>query len=89
MENYIAQKAEQALREMCSGGNWEERIQTAEIHFGFVQEEHFLSSCPPELQKEIQQVGLGESLEDRSRALQIEIEGVNMLWGKEQADGAA
>jgi len=53
MEQYIAQKAQQALEALCSDAPLRDRLKSARGHFCLVAGAHFLKTAPPEVGESI------------------------------------
>jgi len=56
MKNYVAQKAQQALEELCSNASRKERLHAAADHLSLIASKHFLSSCSPLTKKDLKAV---------------------------------
>ena len=84
MQNYIAQKAQQALEALCEDRPLLKRLELAKLHFENC--EQYLDTAPSEVQEDIRRF-LGCDIErdvgQASLALQSAIEGVFEECGRE------
>lgn len=56
MENYVVQKAQQALEALAGDGAWKDRLASASSHLSTVTNDHFLASCPEDVAQALKEL---------------------------------
>ena len=90
MQNYIAQKAQQALEALTTDQPLEERLRTARMHFSLVTSDHYLQDAPADVQQylaAVRDIPDGEPWPDTARKIREAIETVFEAWGREHPQG--
>ena len=92
MEQYIGQKAQQALEALTTDKPLEERLVEARMHLSFVTGDHYLQSATAEVQQylgAVRDIAEGEPLPDAARKIREAIETIFEQWGREHPVDAA
>lgn len=88
MENYVAQKAQQALEALTSADSLKHRLEAARGHFRFVTNDHYLSSCPGAVRDcliAVRDIANDETLPSVVYKIRTAIETILVQLGKQDA----
>jgi hypothetical protein len=90
MENYIVQKAQQALEALTTDEPLEDRLRTARMHLSIVTDDHYLKTAPSDVQLylgAVRDIPEAEPWPDMARTIREAIETIFEAWGREHSRG--